>query len=150
MRGNSNSRVSETVQNKGFCKVGNGEATKGFSEDGEGTEVSSLFLSSFPLSLSLFSFGWLVVISGGIDPWMWEWQDEHGLEEEEDFHIDGRIMHNRISFMTGGLFALTRDGAEIYFWCFDFRLHYTLRLGEEKEMLWRFCCGMEPTSMKKT
>jgi len=24
MRGNSNSRVSETVQNKGFCKVGNG------------------------------------------------------------------------------------------------------------------------------
>ncbi len=24
MRGNSNSRVSETVQNKGFCKVSNG------------------------------------------------------------------------------------------------------------------------------
>jgi hypothetical protein len=24
VRGNSNSRVSETMQNKGFCKVGNG------------------------------------------------------------------------------------------------------------------------------
>ncbi len=32
---------------------------------------------------------------------------------------------------------------------FDFRLHYTLQLKKEKEMLWRFCCGMEPTSMKK-
>ncbi len=40
MRGNSNSRVLETMQNKGFCKVGNGEVMKGFSEDGEGTEVS--------------------------------------------------------------------------------------------------------------
>jgi hypothetical protein len=32
---------------------------------------------------------------------------------------------------------------------FDFRLHYTGQLPMEKEILWRFCCGMEPTSMKK-
>jgi hypothetical protein len=32
---------------------------------------------------------------------------------------------------------------------FDFRLHYTMQLGEEKEILWRSWCGMEPTSMKK-
>jgi hypothetical protein len=32
---------------------------------------------------------------------------------------------------------------------FDFRLHYNGQLPMEKEMLWRFCCGMEPLSMKK-
>jgi hypothetical protein len=34
MRGNSNSRVSETVQNKGFCKVGNGLLLMVLSEIG--------------------------------------------------------------------------------------------------------------------
>jgi len=34
MRGNSNSRVSETVQNKGFCKVGNGLLLMVLSEGG--------------------------------------------------------------------------------------------------------------------
>ncbi len=32
---------------------------------------------------------------------------------------------------------------------FDFRLRYTMQRSMEKEMLQRFCCGMEPTSMKK-
>jgi hypothetical protein len=59
-------------------------------------------------------------------------------------------MHNGIYFMKGGMFTLTRDCAAIYiFDVFDFRLHYTLQLAMEKEMLWRFCCRMEPTSMKK-
>ena len=65
-------------------------------------------------------------------------------------------MHNVIYFMTGGMFTLTRDGGEIYFIDLSFvfvflyfRLHYTLQLAMEKEMLWRFCCGMEPTSMKR-
>ncbi len=52
--------------------------------------------------------------------------------------------------MTGGMFTLEKDSAQRYiFDVFNFRLHYTLQLGMEREMLWRFCCGMEPTSMKK-
>jgi hypothetical protein len=50
--------------------------------------------------------------------------------------------------MTEGMFTLTRDGAQrCIFYVFDFRLHYTLQLGKVKEKLWRFWCGMEPTSM---
>ncbi len=109
----------------------------------------SLYLLIFLSPPPLFSFSWLVVILGGTDHWMWEWQDEHGFGEEEDFHIDGWIMHHVIYFMTGGMFTLTRDGSEIYFWWFDIRLHYTMQFAGEKEMLWRFCCGMEPTSIKK-
>ncbi len=45
---------------------------------------------------------------------MWDWQDEHGLGEEKDFHIDGRIMHNVIYFMTEGKFTLTRNDADIF------------------------------------
>ncbi len=84
-----------------------------------------MFFLSLSLSLSLLLllhwFGWLVVILGGTDHWMWEWQDEHGLGEEENFHIDGWIMHNVIYIMTEGMYTLRkdgadRDGAEIYIW----------------------------------
>ncbi len=62
----------------------------------------------FPSPPSLFSFGWLVVILGGTDHWMREWQDEHGLGEEEDFHIDGWIMHNVKYLMAEGMLALAQ------------------------------------------
>ncbi len=59
-------------------------------------------------------------------------------------------MHDVIYFMTEGMFTLTRDGAQKYiFDVFDFRLHSALQFWKEKEILWRFCCEMEPTAMKK-
>jgi hypothetical protein len=74
---------------------------------------------------------------------MWEWAGQ-------DFFIDGWMMHSVWFILTVGMLTLTRDGAERYiFDVFGFRLHYTLQLTMGKEMLWRFYCGMEPTSMKK-
>jgi hypothetical protein len=68
---------------------------------------------------------------------------EFRLGEEEDFHIDGWIMHNVIYFLTDGMFTLTRDGTQRYiFDVFDVRLHYTMQL----PICCRFCCR---TSMKK-
>jgi hypothetical protein len=45
-------------------------------------------------------------------------------------------MHNGIYFMTGSMFTLTRDGAEIFFFdVLNFRLLCTMQLKMEKEML---------------
>jgi hypothetical protein len=52
-------------------------------------------------------------------------------------------------FTTEGIFTFTRDGAEIFLQYFHFRPHYTVQLTLGNKILWRFCCGMEPTSMKK-
>jgi hypothetical protein len=61
-----------------------------------------------------------------------------------------RISILMVYFLTDVMFTLTREGPQRYiFDVFDFRLHYTMQLPMEKEMLWRFCCRMEPTSMKK-
>ena len=36
------------------------------------------------------------------------------LEEDEDFRVDRRSIHNVISLMTEGMFPLTRNGTSIY------------------------------------
>jgi hypothetical protein len=51
-----------------------------------------------------------VVILGGTGHWV----EEHELGEEGDFLIKGR-MHIAISFMTEGIFKLTRDYSMIFY-----------------------------------
>ncbi len=106
------------------------------------------FLLSLPLSsVSLFSFGWLVVILGGTDHWIWEWHDEHGLGEEEGFPDWWMNDASFYIFYDSGYVHIDKRWHRHIFWWFDVRLHYTLQLTIEKEMFWRFCCGMEPISM---
>jgi hypothetical protein len=98
---------------------------------------SSTILCFLVLPPSLFSFGWLVVILGGTDHWMWDWQDEHGLREEEDLHIDGWIMHDVISFMTEGNVHIHKRWRRDKFLMFLISDSVTLCSSQRKHR----CCG---------
>ena len=59
-------------------------------------------------------------------------------------------MHNVIYFDDRGCVRIyERWHRDIFLILYFFRLHYTMQLGMENVMLWRFSCAMEPTSMKK-
>ncbi len=90
---------------------------------------SSLFLPLCFVSLLIWLIGGYLRGYRSLDVRMtgWTW-----IGRGRGFPFDGWIMHNIMSLWQGGMFTLTRDGAEIYFWCFWFQtpLHLAARYGK--------------------